>query len=284
MGTRKDIFVEYKINRRKKKLLKSVPIGTSFSDANPCIGYLDVCRLAVQYDDIFKIFKRAKEYRKVLEHVTEAQGKAYLDAIEAHGQKLLQYFSKFKKNDKLGGPYTFSYKVGRLSPTTLRYIKVLMDLKNYFGNLNDYHIVEIGAGYAGQCKIISDVFDVKSYFIIDLPVTVALIQKYLTRLDVKNVICTTQGKIKERKYDLIISNYAFSECKKSVQDYYIEKVIYNSHRGYITYNHDGDSSPILPYNKKEIIQLLSKKHTVSIIDESPKTGRNNFVIVWGNIK
>lgn len=260
---------------------------TSVSDRE---DYRRICRLACKYDSFFKMFKGHEYYRRILEHVSEEQGQAYLDIIREEGEDLLEYFPKFRENDKYGGPITFTYDVGEFSPTTLRYIKVLMDLKNIFGDLNNLNIIEIGGGYGGQCKIISDVFSYQSYVIVDLDVVLALTQKYLTKLNVKNVKCLDPNDLSDDKmYDLVISNYAFSECIRSVQDDYIDKILNRSRRGYITYNYDIGSKVIYhpastsPYNKEEITQILSKNYHVHIIDERPNFNSVNFSIIWDDI-
>jgi len=283
----KRLLVEYAIksmiNRRRKVLPKSVATGTSITDRSVHIAYLDICRLAVEYDDIFKIFKKSRDYRRVLEHVSRDQGKAYLDIIKKNGREILEYFPKFKENDMLGSPNVFNYEIGRFSPTTLRYIKVSVDLKNLFGDLNNLNIIEIGGGYGGQCKIISDIFTPQSYTIVDLAVVLPLIQKYLTKLNVKNVAFLTPQKIDNSKeYDLVVSNYAFSECIKSMQDDYIDKILFRSRKGYLTCNYDQSSSSNTPYNKKELVEILSAKYDLKIVDEEPKTGPDNFIITWND--
>jgi putative sugar O-methyltransferase len=247
--------------------------------------YRQICRIAYEDNEVFNSFKRNKDYRKVLEHVSEKQGQAYLKIIKKEGKNLLRFFEKFKENDIYGSPIKYTYDVGRFSPTTLRYVKVLCDLKNIFGDLSAFKIIEIGGGYGGQCKIISDAFGFKSYTIVDLMEVLLLVNKYLERLKVKNFNCVTQDQLSDKtKYDLIISNYAFSECVKRVQDEYINKILNKTKRGYITYNYDSDkstlASPMTPYNRKEVVRILSQKHALLIINERPKTGPVNFIIVW----
>lgn len=149
MNSKKHISkTEVKINKYKKYLPNIVSGKTSLTD-NDGYGYTDVCRLAAEYDSIFKIFKRSNDYRRVLEHVTKNQGQDYLNIIKTEGKGLLRYMFKFKENDRIGSPIRFKYDIGEISPTTLRYVKVLLDLKVLFGDLNDLNIVEIGAGYGG---------------------------------------------------------------------------------------------------------------------------------------
>jgi len=275
---KQDRRIETEIRQLKKELAVQKSGKTSWSDDSD--GYVAVSRLAATNDDVFKIFKRSIDYREVVGHDSKEQGQLFLDIIKTEGKDLLQFLPKFRENDMYGYPITYNYEVGEFSPTTLGYVKILADLTNIFGDLSHFDIVEIGGGYGGQCKIISDVYHFKSYSIVDLDAILPLIQKYLTTLDVKNVIYESQyGINQEKEYDLLISNYAFSECVKSVQNQYIQGILSRSKRGYITYDFDGPSSENLPYNKEEIIQILSKKHAIHIADERPKTDVN-FNIIW----
>lgn len=276
-------LIEAEIRRSRYLSAKIAREKTSASEDQ---GYLAVCRLAARCDSVFKVFKRNRHYRAVLEHVSDEQGREYLKVIKEKDKELLNYVSKFQQNDLQGSPIAFDYDIGRFSPTTLRYVKVLADLKNIFGDLSGLNICEIGAGYGGQCKIISDVFNVASYTIIDLETVIPLIRKYLERLGVRNVVYLTQDKITEGiEFDLVVSNYAFSECIRRVQDHYLDKILKKAQRGYLTCNYDGTTSETSPYNKEEIVERLSKKHIVRILDETPKTAPMNFILVWddGNL-
>ena len=248
-------------------------------------GFLTVCGLATRHDSFFREFKRDRHYRSVLEHVSEELGQEYLQNIREEGEDFLKYASRFQENDLLGSPITFEYDVGRFSPTTLRYVSVLVDLKNFFGDLTGFDICEIGAGYGGQCKIITDVSNLGSYTIVDLEAVLPLIRKYLGRLGVKNVVYLMQDQITEGKeFDLVVSNYAFSECIRRVQDYYVDRILSKAHRGYITYNYGGAANETSPYNKHEIVERLSEKHAVRILDEKPKTAPMNFALVWDDTR
>ena len=281
----KNISVERKIRRFRKALQKNIGARTSCSDGDD--GYLAVCRLAAENDEIFHVFKRSRDYRKILEHVTKKQGSDYLRIVEQEDPGLLEYLSKFQKNDSLGSPIKEVFYIGGkkiyLSPTTLRYIKVVADLKNIFGPMDGWEIVEVGAGYGGQCKIIGDVFSLKQYTIVDHDLVVPLIKKYLEKCDVANVACLKAGDlVSGKEYDLVISNYAFSECIKKIQDFYIDKILNNAKRGYITYNFDSPSSADTAYSRSEIVDILSKVHKLKIIEERPMTGPNNCIIIWGD--
>ena len=179
--------------------------------------YPAFCQQAVMDDGIFARFKRCPDYRQILEHVGDATGRDYLDFILQRDPKIVTLFDKFRENDAIGEPIIFDYgKYGWFSPTTLRYIKVACDLTQEFGDLSKMHIVEIGGGYGGQCKIIADLTGFASYTIIDIPEAIALTKKYLSLLGVRNVNFITNNNLSQvGSYDLIVSNYAFSEIDRS---------------------------------------------------------------------
>jgi putative sugar O-methyltransferase len=231
-------------------------------------AYLDVCRRATDSPD-WAAFKRDPAYTRVLEHVTQEQGCAYLEIICAEYPELMYYLGQFGKNDRLGDPHLARCVVWDISPTTLRYIKVLGDLLNWFDALDDLDIVEIGGGYGGQCKIVADVCRFRSYTLVDLPVVTRLQTRYLTELDVRNWQVATPDALPDRPYDLAISNYAVSELDAEGQAFYFGRVLRRSRRGYLTWN--GRALPALE----------GLPGQVWVENERPQTGEHNRLIVWG---
>jgi len=86
------------------------------------------------------------------------------------------------------------------------------------------------------------------------------------------------NELEKRDYDLVISNYAFSESKKELQDVYLEKVILGSKRGYITYN-EITRLELNSYEKDELVKIIPHS---KIIEENPLTHPKNCIIIWGN--
>ena len=79
----------------------------------------------------------------------------------------------------------------------------------------------------------------------------------------------------DKEYDLIISNYAISECNKDVQKYYIENILSKSKHGYITHNQFNG------YTLNEFVDIIkSFGNEVVVTKESPLTGKNNVIIKW----
>ncbi len=129
--------------------------------------------------------------------------------------------------------------VGRISPTTLRYVKVLSDLEYMFGVLDGMSVAEIGGGYGGQCALIKTRFEVLQYTLIDLSPVLGLAQQYLEHLRIADVIFRPWDQLEDIQCSLAISNYALSEMRRDVQEFYIERVLSRAERGYVLWNMNG---------------------------------------------
>lgn len=242
-------------------------------------NYLKVCHDAATDESVFKTFKSNPSYNVVLEHVSLLQGRGYLLEISKELPRLLSHVKKFATNDHIGSPRTYHMKeIGiDMSPTTLRYIKVLADLINIFGVIDNMRVVEIGVGYGGQCKIISDITELTSYTLVDLPEVLSLATKYLGVFGVKNVIAKNPEDDMDDEYDLCISNYAFTEIDRHYQDIYAEKIIKHSTQGYITCNFFGQRGGDGAMSKDEIYAL---RPNGKFIPEKPLTAPNNIIYTW----
>lgn len=253
--------------------------ATSISEGG---SYRTFCRLAAQNDPIFADFKNNPEYKKILEHVSYDLGGQYLQITLEKYPWLVSYFDQFRENDLVGHPQTFSYSgYGHFSPTTLRYIKTAGDLVERFGDLKNKHIVEIGGGYGGLCKILSTL-GFASYTLIDLPECNELSRRYLNSLGVENVFfIDSTSDYRGQNYDLVISNYAFSEMDTHEQDRYIEKIIKNVPNGYMVVNFISHYFGIESLTIEELISILRDHKKSGVVEkEKPLTHPNNLLVTW----
>ncbi len=257
----------------------SLHASTSSSDYSE---YRQVCMEAASDEEAFRTFKQNRIYNVTLEHVNQAQGTSYLDYIAQYSPHLLKQFSKFQENDRLGSPRVFNYpEIGNASPSTLRYVKVLGDLELYFGDLSGKKMIEIGGGYGGQCFVISKAHDFASYHLIDLPEPLKLTEKYLTRLETPRFHCIHPDNIPNGTYDLVISNYAFSECQRDVEKMYLEKVIRHAKHGYLTINVPDEAAALNLYTLNELLDALRSYGFAPLaFAEEPLTASNNVIIIW----
>jgi hypothetical protein len=172
----------------------------------------------------FDNFRRSFSYCEIVENVTHRQGLAYASRIESltNGGLVLKVGNQ---NDIIGNPIRFKYPVfGKISPTTLRYISVALEIKNKFGPNLSGEFVEIGGGYGGQISILKDYFRINNYGVYDLHNVQSLIKKYLESIDkIKDIKFLNLETSEKSVWDLVISNYAFSELPKELQEIYIDK-------------------------------------------------------------
>jgi hypothetical protein len=243
-------------------------MSSSVSDNN---SYPNFCQKAATDDNIFETFKRNLVYTEILEHVSKEEGLRYINHF-CSNKLITDNAEKFKINDTLGTPKINTFDIGNFSPTTLRYMSVLSDLSQL--NLNDKNITEIGAGYGGQYCIIRQVYTPKSYTFIDLPEVLLLIKKYVTTLKLDDielnfVDANVVGQITS---DLVISNYAYSECTEEIQDMYMSNVINNSNHGYIIHNN------MHGYKHTEFVSQCNKK--VKVLPETPSTNPTAVLLTW----
>jgi len=231
---------------------------------------------------LFQKFRRIYNYREILEHMTYNQGMIYLRKIRADnpGFKLETYFPHL--NDSIGSPRIFKFEGFKCSPTTIRYLSVALDIKSTFpeGDIKD--IVEIGAGYGGQSSILQDLLRIEKYVIYDLPNVQELIGNYLDSLG--KMGCIEFREIEdglETAFDLAISNYAFSELPKLIQEIYLKTVLSKSKSGYMIMNSGLSDYTGRSEGKLSLANIRKYLPNSVVVQEKPLTSRDNYILLWG---
>jgi len=244
---------------------------------------------AVNNDTIFQNFKQDYNFKTVLEHVTYELGIKYISYIKklTEGDSKLTNltWNKYIENDIYGNPIKYDYSnqlkeiqnisTYTISPSTLRYICFGLQIYNYIKQLgkNEISIIEVGGGYGGQCKVLFDICEqfnitIKKYTLIDLDSMSKLQQKYLNKLNIKNIVTLSNkdyfNKLDDT-YDLFISNYALGEFTTNVQTSYINTVLNRCGNYFITWNAPPINSNIKIVNKKEEIPQTGNVHFPNVI-------------------
>lgn len=246
---------------------------TSVSDIP---SYINSINEAILEEDKFSVFRSDSRYRKILEHVSFQQGEEYLYHILNSTKLSQETISLLKNLDRYGGPQIYEYKsIGFISTSSLRYMSVITDILNFHGSLENKTVVEIGAGYGGQAMLISSLFKIKKYIIVDLPEPILLIKKFLTKNDVNlgQFEFYTSDNLPHIQSDYLISNYAFSECCKSIQNIYIDKLINNSNNFYMIIN----NICIDCYSPEHLLSTI--KRTIKVKQEFPLTYNSNLLFL-----
>lgn len=277
----KSRLVNYSITR---KPVEFVGIESNRSESDDGRYVVFVSQASQDYQ-VFKNFKRHPTYTAILEHASQAEGLAYLSIAAKDSPEFFKKVEALKANDEVGNPITYEYPgVGKVSPSTLRYLKVASDLRKYFGENLGETIAEIGVGYGGQCLTLDKLFNFKKYYLFDLPPVLDLVARYLECHTLKGSYqCTTLNQYDpDREFDLVISNYAFSELPSNLQRMYIEKILSKSRRGYLTMN-SGLKNSVFNRDKLSIEELKQLLPKFEIIKEQPLTANANYIIIWSHI-
>jgi putative sugar O-methyltransferase len=246
--------------------------------------YIVAVKEAVLNYSSFSKFKSDPRYTLILEHASFSQGAEYLEIIKSDSPNFINRIEEFKENDLVGGATLYSYdQIGSVSPSTLRYLKVASDLQKLFGDDIGGNIAEVGIGYGGQLFISDKIFHFNEYHLFDLPPVLELASKYLECHTLNNSYRTFtlnqhSGNI---KYDLVISNYSFSELPLKLQIKYIQKIFSKSKRGYLTMN-SGLPNSAFQRDKLSLAELERILPKFDIFRENPLTHPGNYIIVWGN--
>ena len=240
--------------------------------------YLQACAAAAQGSDFFNGFKSHPAYRHVLEHVSFEEGQQYLDEIDIDYKDKLD---EIKENDAYGTPITCSYSgIGFISPTTLRYLKNTSDIVNKFGTSFD-SIVEIGGGYGGLCKVMSTFVEFDQYLLLDLEECNMLSRKYLSHFDLPTMSYQAEEIVEvEDRFDLLISNYALSECNRETQMMYIEKFVKKSDKFYLMHNDFHADNGNMGH--EEFIEVMSDTYDIEYYGEHGV--ETNPKVMFGTIK
>ena len=81
---------------------------------------------------------------------------------------------------EIGSPITNPFQdLGELFPTQIRNGKILEDISNFFIDLHNVDIVEVGIGNGRLAAQIADQFELNSYWLVDLSEVLDLTQRTL---------------------------------------------------------------------------------------------------------
>lgn len=249
--------------------------------------YPNMCLLATKKKDIFSVFRRVDTYYKIVgggstEHVKKSVD--YIDAFSSDDYKNW-IVKNHKKFDRFGMPHTYECVIGKknvgMSTSTSLHLRVLMDLVELFDLDNHKDIVEIGGGYGGLCSVVCTYVDDVNYSIIDLPEVNLLQEKYLSRFGLMDKVETISC-FECKQFDrdvMLVSNYAFSELSREIQDVYFEKVVSKATCGYMLCNTiSNDNSDLNGYS----IEELQQKIPGSVVLSARPYKSHHRILVWGH--
>jgi hypothetical protein len=247
--------------------------------------YIQAVREAIASPVAFAKFKQDPRYTYVLEHLRPEKGKECLSVLQEKYPEVLDNRELLAVNDVVGGPAQHFYpEIGMTaSPSTLRYLKIACDIEAMYpdGPPSGLRVAEIGVGYGGQCLLLDRMLPKAEYTLFDLPPVLELASKYLEchLLDGSYTTQTLNQTGHDEDFDLVISNYAFSELPSTVQKMYVEKVLTKASRGYMIMNSGLTVSPF----QGDYMTLAELEQVIPglVVDsEEPNTAPGNYLVRW----
>jgi hypothetical protein len=250
-------------------------LKTSISDNE---AFNQFCESATESDDTFRNFRRYKPLIRILDHVGIEHAQQYLQYVNDCGVSARDYLFVLREMDSVGSPRRFRFDgIGLISPTITRYLKVYFEIQKLFGSLDGLVIAEIGVGFGGQAYLVNRLASPKKYYLLDLPSTSALAVRFLNVLNSPENFEQVDGREPRAvSSDLVISNYAFSELTREIQEEYLDKVISRSNKGYMTWNLL--SERVL--DGLRLDEVLARIPGARCIDEVPETSPGNVIVLW----
>jgi hypothetical protein len=136
----------YKRNRAFEHSILKGSSRRSSSSTSDTSEFREINSLYSSSDIMFNKFRRSFHYSKILEHVDYETGLLYIKQINLlkPDYDLINRFKFALRNEK-GKPHKFLFRTfGWSSPSTIRYIKIYLEIKRIFNGVNFKRIVEIG--------------------------------------------------------------------------------------------------------------------------------------------
>jgi hypothetical protein len=232
--------------------------------------YNRYCFDAIESETIFNNFRHFTDCG-IVDSCWDTLGRDCLLLLQELNPEVI---TKLITSDEICNPKkTYYPEIGlKLNATTIRYGLTAVNILKLF-DIRDMNILEIGIGYGGQCKVLHDLAKPKSYTLVDYPGVLELSKKWLGKFEIKPIL-RDRDDIKYMNYDLIISNFAFSEMDKEWQAFYLEHLIDYIPRGYMVCN----------IISQEYMKGAINKKTGQILPEEPISGDGNFIYIWNDAK
>ena len=226
-------------------------------------------------------FRRNRNYRMILEHLDFRDGLSYMQYMQSKGYRYVELVYVLRKIDSFGKPRKFKYEgVGWVSPTSLRYLSIALDIREKFGR-SIGRVVEVGVGYGGLVVALSEVCSIHKYSIFDLDEVLNLTEKYLSEVEVQTSVKRESLNVQnEEGWDLFVSNYAFSELPFKLQDEYCSQVMNKARNGFMIMNSGFTNFTGRSLGKMELSELKKRLPNLLVEEENPKTGKDNYLLTW----
>ena len=233
-------------------------------------------------------FRRTNAVRQVVETLGPVDGRHFAKWIRNKAPNYL-FDQRVAAIDTWGGPIRWPAAClgtpRSFSPTTLRYLAHALWLNNKGFVKEGGTVIELGVGYGGLAAMNAIVSNATTFMIDLAPVTQAAIRQ-MNELGLGNFASTDHSIVKKNDV-CFISNYAFTELSRDLQDHYVDQYVRHANRGVILSNADVFAKHMRSRNNDQIIQMLgihginATEDKISSILCPSDRDHGNVILAWG---
>jgi hypothetical protein len=212
-------------------------------------------------------FRRLSAVRNVVETVGPTEALHYVRRVrdwEAHWLDNPQIAAIDDWGNPVRLPRVLLSTTRPFSPTTLRYLATALWLKRSGKLPHGTTLLEIGVGYGGLAAM-NAVVSEASTVLADLPQVEQAAILMLSDLGLGRFASTSSGDIPD-PLPLVVSNYAFTELNKTMQDQYLEKYLRHARHGLIVSNANVFASGIGGRSDDEIVVWLRNSGIPAVME------------------
>ena len=203
-------------------------------------------------------FRKTRAVRQVVETVGPVDGRHYANYIKHIAPEYLTDH-RVAAIDAWGDPIRWpGILLGTpqaFSPTTLRYLAHALWLKKEGFVKEGGKVAEIGVGFGGLAAMNALVSNATT-IMVDLEPVAKAAMRQMHDLGLSHHGELHDGNIHDSDF-CVISNYAFTELSRELQDAYVDKIIRHADRGVILSNAGVFAEMIRGRNDDEITDLLN---------------------------
>ena len=235
-------------------------------------------------------FRKTHAVRQVVETVGPVDGRHYANYIKHIAPEYLTDH-RVAAIDAWGNPIRWTgILLGTpkaFSPTTLRYLAHALWLKKEGFVKEGGTVVEIGVGFGGLAAMNALVSNAKT-LMVDLEPVAKTAMRQMHDLSLSHHGELHDGNIHDSDF-CVISNYAFTELSRELQDAYVDMIICHADRGVILSNAAVFADHMKSRNNDQIIDLLVSHNLPAKISTNhpilcqSDTRFGNALVLWNRI-
>lgn len=215
----------------------------------------------------FESFKRDVNYSSIIGKPANRQMYGFYNNLKQDEEVYLK-LEDFADQDKIGGPWQYSFEGMKVSPNVIRYADSIRLIKKNFGTLNNKRIIEFGAGWGGLAYCIHKMWTPASYNVIDLPEPMDLQVKHSKMLGV-----TIEKGMPSHETDFSIAEFSLTEQMGPELYEFTKMYLFCSPEIWVRCNvFDADEN-------KRWVKFVEEKYDIQVTREDPDYVRQNSIIV-----